>query len=45
MRLSFEWEEQRERVNIKNHKVGFDEAITIFSDPLSIQQFMIRIIP
>jgi len=36
MRLSFEWDERKERLNRKNHEMGFDEAITVFSDPLSV---------
>jgi uncharacterized DUF497 family protein len=31
MRLSFEWDE--EKANLKKHRVGFDEAITVSPIP------------
>jgi hypothetical protein len=36
MRLTFEWDEEKARTNLKKHKVSFDEGATVFSDPLSI---------
>ncbi|MCW1967466.1 MAG: BrnT family toxin [Anaerolineae bacterium] len=33
MRLIFEWDENKAKANLKKHKVSFDEAKTIFSDP------------
>ena len=36
MKLSFEWDEEKARANLRKHKVGFDEAITVFRDPFSI---------
>jgi len=36
MKLNFEWDEKKARDNLKNHKISFDEAVTVFSDPLSI---------
>lgn len=36
MKLNFEWDETKAKENLKNHKVSFDEAITVFSDPFSI---------
>ena len=33
MELIFEWDARKARVNIKKHKVSFDEAKTIFGDP------------
>jgi len=30
----FEWNENKAITNIKKHKVSFEEAITVFSDPL-----------
>jgi uncharacterized DUF497 family protein len=30
--LRFEWDEQKNLVNIAKHKVSFDEARTVFSD-------------
>jgi len=36
MRLSFEWDAQKDRANFKKHKVTFAEAKTVFNDPLLI---------
>jgi len=36
MKLSFEWDEEKAKANFKKHRVSFDEATTIFIDPLSI---------
>lgn len=36
MSLIFEWDEKKEYENQKKHNVDFDEAKTIFNDPLSI---------
>jgi uncharacterized DUF497 family protein len=35
MGLSFEWDEDKAKANIKKHKVSFEEASTVFGDPLS----------
>jgi uncharacterized DUF497 family protein len=35
MKLNFEWDEKKAIDNLKNHKVSFDEAITVFSDSFS----------
>jgi uncharacterized DUF497 family protein len=36
MKLSFEWDEEKAIANLKKHGVSFDEATTVFTDPLSI---------
>jgi len=36
MRLLFEWDESKARTNRRKHKVDFEEAKTIFDDPLMI---------
>ena len=36
MELLFEWDENKARENLKKHKVSFDEAKTVFNDPLLI---------
>ena len=36
MPLSFEWDESKARSNQARHGVGFEEASTVFSDPLSL---------
>jgi hypothetical protein len=33
--LHFAWEDNKARLNQKNHGVGFDEAETVFLDPLA----------
>lgn len=33
MELIFEWDANKARDNLRNHKVSFDEAKTIFNDP------------
>jgi len=35
MPLVFEWDEQKARQNKKKHAVSFEEASTVFGDPLS----------
>ena len=36
MRLNFEWNEQKAKINKNKHGVSFEEANTVFSDPLSL---------
>lgn len=36
MEKSFEWDEKKAKENIRNHKISFEEAATIFEDPFSI---------
>jgi uncharacterized DUF497 family protein len=36
MGYDFEWDIQKAEANLKKHKVSFEEAITVFSDPLAI---------
>jgi uncharacterized DUF497 family protein len=36
MSLQFEWDKKKVAGNLKKHKVGFDEACTVFSDPLAL---------
>jgi len=33
MKLTFEWDESKARINLSKHSVGFDEGKTIFNDP------------
>jgi len=33
--MEFEWDEQKNAVNIRRHGVSFEEAATAFGDPLS----------
>jgi uncharacterized DUF497 family protein len=33
--MIFEWDTEKARRNIKKHSISFDEAVTVFYDPLS----------
>lgn len=32
----FEWDPKKARSNLRKHRVSFEEAITVFGDPLSL---------
>jgi uncharacterized DUF497 family protein len=34
--LTFEWDEEKAETNLRQHGVSFDEARTVFGDPLSL---------
>ncbi len=36
MKPPFEWNEEKAQTNFKKHKISFEEAETVFDDPLSI---------
>jgi uncharacterized DUF497 family protein len=36
MPLSFEWDENKALSNLAKHGIGFEEAATVFADPLSV---------
>ncbi len=36
MALSFEWHEEKAAANLKKHGVSFEEAKTVFNDPLAL---------
>jgi uncharacterized DUF497 family protein len=36
MPLRFEWDDEKAKANLAKHGVAFEEAATIFSDPLSL---------
>ena len=36
MPLSFEWDQGKARANLSKHGVSFEEATTVFGDPLSL---------
>ena len=36
MPLDFEWDEKKAGENLAKHEVSFDEASTVFGDPLSL---------
>ena len=33
MSLTFEWDEEKARTNLRKHRVSFDETKTLFNDP------------
>ena len=33
--MKFEWDREKEKRNIRKHAISFDEAVTVFYDPLS----------
>jgi len=33
--MKFEWDKDKEKRNIRKHSISFDEAVTVFYDPLS----------
>ncbi len=35
MGLPFEWDDNKAHLNVTNHGVGFEEAATVFVDPLA----------
>ena len=36
MSLTFEWDENKSKENLRKHVVSFEEAKTVFNDPSSI---------
>jgi len=36
MALTYEWDEEKSRNNVRKHGVSFEEAKTIFNDPFAI---------
>jgi uncharacterized DUF497 family protein len=36
MRLRFEWDDEKAGSNLAKHRVGFEEASTVFRDELSL---------
>ena len=36
MSLTFEWDKSKEKENQKKHGISFEEATTVFGDPLSL---------
>ncbi len=36
MKLQFEWAPEKAKINLKKHQVSFEQASTIFADPMFI---------
>jgi len=34
MKFIFEWDEEKDKKNLRKHKINFEEAKTVFNDPL-----------
>ena len=34
MAMTFEWDERKARINLQRHHIDFEEAKTVFNDPL-----------
>jgi uncharacterized DUF497 family protein len=34
--MQFDWDEQKARSNLRKHRISFDEAKTVFDDPLYV---------
>ncbi len=37
--MKFEWDDDKNRKNIKNHGISFEESIAVFFDPTRIERF------
>jgi len=37
--MKFEWDLKKERINIKKHRVTFEQASYVFSDPFSLSMY------
>ncbi len=35
--MKFEWDEEKNKVNIKKHKISFEKAIQVFLDPMHLE--------
>ena len=36
MSVEFTWDPRKAKANLKKHKVSFEEAVTVFGDPLAL---------
>ena len=36
MKIRFEWDEEKAAINLQKHGVSFEEAQTVFTDPLAV---------
>ncbi len=37
--MKFEWDKNKEKLNIRDHKITFEQASYVFSDPFSLSKF------
>ena len=38
MDLEFEWDDKKESINIKKHKISFETAKLVFNDPMRLER-------
>jgi uncharacterized protein len=36
MQIGFEWDEKKAGSNVRKHRISFDEAVTVFDDPMAL---------
>jgi hypothetical protein len=36
MRIQFEWDQNKAQINLDKHEISFEEAQTVFDDPLAL---------
>ncbi len=36
LELAFEWDKQKAKINQRKHNISFEEASTVFDDPLAV---------
>ena len=44
-RMEFEWDDEKAAINLADHTVSFDEAKTVFDDPLYVDFYDPRSLP
>lgn len=37
--MKFEWDSKKELLNIQRHKISFEQASYVFSDPYALSQY------
>jgi Ribonuclease toxin, BrnT, of type II toxin-antitoxin system len=36
MQIGFEWDEKKAKSNVRKHRISFQEAVTVFRDPMAL---------
>ena len=39
MKLQFEWDPKKEKINIKEHEITFEQASYVFTDPFALSKY------
>lgn len=37
--MKFEWDEEKNQINIKKHAISFEQALHVFTDPMYIEMY------